>query len=93
MTYHKRKSEQEFKVETEAEAMKYQSLLACSPFLSLLFYSIQDHLPRSDTTHSILGHPPLIQHQKMLPVDLSIGQSHRVPCYQVTLVYIKLTKN
>jgi hypothetical protein len=46
---------------TEAEAVEERCFLACSPWLlSLLFYAIQNHLPRSDTAHCGLGPPTSI---------------------------------
>lgn len=62
----------------------------------MLFYATQDHLPKIDITHSILGPPPSIINQKNAPYSVSQpdGQifSIETPFSQMTLAWVKMTK-
>jgi hypothetical protein len=54
--------------ETDTEAMEECCLLACLlTFIQLLFYTVQDHLPRDGTAHSELGPPPSTRNQGHAP--------------------------
>ena len=63
-------------------------------FLSKLFYSTQDHLPRGGTDHSEQGPPTSIIHLKNVTAKLSMGQfgggisSIEIPSFQMTLSFL-----
>ena len=61
----------------KAEAMEECCLLACSlGFLSLSFYTIQDHQSRASTTHSDLGPPTSTKRMCHGLADMPIWWGH-----------------
>lgn len=72
--------------------------LALLGLLDLLSFALQDHLPRSGTTHSGVGPSTTIVNQENALTDLPTGQSDGdgsslgVSFSQVTLICVKSTK-
>lgn len=91
---HSGKSKQEWKVRSQRKELKQKPWrtvafwLIFHGLLNLLFYDIQDYLPRGGITHSDMGFSTLTSNQEKSPTDLSMDQFNKLKFLQdISILY------
>jgi hypothetical protein len=84
---------------TEAETWRSAAYwIIPSGLLNLLFYTLQEHLPRAVASYIGLDPQTSIINQENAPTILQLGQTYigissiKFPFSQMTLAYVKLTE-